>query len=705
MQKAIERSLRHLDKKQKQIERLTKKHAQTLKKTRVQSEQERISAEEERTQNEQSRINAESQRASAETNRATAETARAEAETNRINAEQSRIDNETLRVTAEQERVNAENARAKAEANREGTINKLREDVDNNTKEDARTARSLCALWDLNKGISYRFETDTTNAYQKTFPTGAKLGTVNKVGGKTIVYNQLIDPSRRKEIDFDEQTKHFKYSDWAVTAGNKYICTDINMIGGHKYYLYATDKVRYSLLKMYGDSVSIAFTKPEDAETKVKSIFTATNSGKNRLYFNRDLANPENVSRFDGCINLIDLTQMFGSGNEPTTVEEFEAMFPNDYYPYNEGELMSMSVNKVENVGKNKFECHNYSCLGFKNNNSITLSNNYGTAINSSEPSNSVTVTQSSIGQSEVPTSYKNGYFCILINTINLNKDYVFFLDVTPSKKLIEDSKVSILLNGNDLITCVGAQELQIGKRTKLYFNLIKGDKKVLYIEIRNSGISGTFENFQIEEGTTATDYSPYKKETYEIPQAVLDLEGYGWSSGTAYNYVDFENKKFVKNVERVDLSTMAFVYTAFDDNSYLRSFRAPLPRGIKQSESANAQKNNLLCIRYPDTAWQDAYKGLDKTISQLSQSIHINDSSFTDEEAFKNSLQGVYLYYELAEPVVTDISDIIEDTFQEPFKVEIEGLLTFKNINGDGYKLAVPNEEQYTIKLSEVTS
>lgn len=94
-----------------------------------------------------------------------------------------------------------------------------------------------------------------------------------------------------------------------------------------------------------------------------------------------------------------------------------------------------------------------------------------------------------------------------------------------------------------------------------------------------------------------------------------------------------------------------------------------------------------------------------DKTISQLSQSIHINDSSFTDVEAFKNSLQGIYLYYELAEPIVTDISDIIGDTFQEPFKVEVNGSLTFKNSNGDDYQLAVPNKEQYTIKLNEVTS
>ena len=29
---------------------------------------------------------------------------------------------------------------------------------------------------------------------------------------------------------------------------------------------------------------------------------------------------------------VIDLTQVFGAGNEPTTVSQFQALFPNDYY-------------------------------------------------------------------------------------------------------------------------------------------------------------------------------------------------------------------------------------------------------------------------------------------------------------------------------------------------------------------------------------
>ena len=34
---------------------------------------------------------------------------------------------------------------------------------------------------------------------------------------------------------------------------------------------------------------------------------------------------------------VIDLTATFGAGNEPTTVEEFNEIYPDEYYPYNAG--------------------------------------------------------------------------------------------------------------------------------------------------------------------------------------------------------------------------------------------------------------------------------------------------------------------------------------------------------------------------------
>lgn len=53
----------------------------------------------------------------------------------------------------------------------------------------------------------------------------------------------------------------------------------------------------------------------------------------------------------------------------------------------------------------------------------------------------------------------------------------------------------------------------------------------------------------QLENGDIATDYSPYYQTGYPIPDAIKALPGYGWSAGTARNYVDYENKRYVQCV------------------------------------------------------------------------------------------------------------------------------------------------------------
>lgn len=52
--------------------------------------------------------------------------------------------------------------------------------------------------------------------------------------------------------------------------------------------------------------------------------------------------------------------------------------------------------------------------------------------------------------------------------------------------------------------------------------------------------------------------------------------------------------------------------------------------------------------------------------------------------------------------PIVTDISTLIPDDFLRNIEVEAGGSVTFKNSN-DNYRIPVPSEEEYIVKLSEV--
>ena len=448
----------------------------------------------------------------------------------------------------------------------------LKEGLVFNQKEDAKTKRSLSALWDLNKGISYRFETDSEKAYKKQIPSGAKLASVNKVGGQII-----------------------KQDDALIVAG----------------------------------------------------------------------------------------------------------------------------VNDVDVIGKNIFESKGFSCSSIVIGNKLDLSNVTGTSINSTSPSNKVTVTQSKVGQVDNITSYYNGYFCLAFKPFSLSKQYVFSFDVIPSNKLISNAKITVLLNGTESIYIEYTQDLQIDKRCKLYFNLRANDKELRYIEIRNSGISGIFENFQIEEGSINTDFSPFAKKSYKIPQSIQNIDGYGWSAGTAYNYVDFESNKYHKCIGRYVVTGDEIFQTRqmyIGDNSS----NAYILMDIGQKKSADTKliSNKL---QYLNQCWSidSAYDAMCFYETQihiriLNSSLGITKETSLSEikNAMKKYCKSLYesgnpiiIYYELAEEEIIDISDIIDDTFQEPFEVEGGGALTFKNSNGDGYQVAVPSDIQYTVALSEVNA
>lgn len=218
-----------------------------------------------------------------------------------------------------------------------------------NVKEDkadktslAQTDRKLDALWKLNQGISYEFQTDEAEAYQKTVPSGAKMVSIKSIGGKTIVWNQLNLNNENSVTKNGISFINNKDGSWTITG----TCSTSNggsadvliygfavkYVSGHKY-LVKADK--------YSDG-NYGFAINGRSYPLKKAIII--NYAFNSVIFVNDKATVDNVTM---RMNIFDLTQMFGAGNEPSTPEEFEAMFPADYYPYNAGELMSAPVNEV----------------------------------------------------------------------------------------------------------------------------------------------------------------------------------------------------------------------------------------------------------------------------------------------------------------------------------------------------------------------
>jgi len=112
------------------------------------------------------------------------------------------------------------------------------------------------------------------------------------------------------------------------------------------------------------DEVSVRAEALNDANSKTSSYIT---SGSSDVIFTSSTSNAgsyvglhelavKNLSGLQFRLQCFDLTQMFGAGNEPTSVEEFNRLFPLSYYAYNEGELVSCQASKLITVGYNQFD-------------------------------------------------------------------------------------------------------------------------------------------------------------------------------------------------------------------------------------------------------------------------------------------------------------------------------------------------------------
>lgn len=389
---------------------------------------------------------------------------------------------------------------------------------------DKELQRRVNALYDIGQGITHQFETDTDTAYQKTVPTGGKLMSVKSVGGRSIVWNQLCDTVLDNFSDTVSAVYHeYGICKFTANVGDK-ICIYSGGING-------TYAANGAYVAGFIGSAYIEFFG--------KQIVQCTENGNCIIYL-RLRGGGNTYSNVSVRPEFFNLTKMFGSGNEPNTVEEFEKIFPADYYPYNAGEIVS-----------------------------------------------------------------------------------------------------------------AGVTEVAVGETAHL------------------------------------------------IPEAIKALPGYGWSAGTAKNYVDYENKKYVQCVGSVDLGTVQWV--AGDGERV--SFQTSQVKGQKLTKNYTILPN-FLCSKYLTKMQNEVWGKTDVTgISADANAdgyVYINDMSYTDVDAFKQAMSGVILYYELAEPIVTDISSLIPDDFLRNIEVEAGGSITFKGGNDD-YRIPVPSEEEYIVKLSEV--
>lgn len=197
--------------------------------------------------------------------------------------------------------------------------------------------------------------------------------------------------------------------------------------------------------------------------------------------------------------------------------------------------------------------------------------------------------------------------------------------------------------------------------------------------------------------GSSGT-YAPFHRNEYPIPEAIKALPGYGWSAGTARNYVDYENKQYHQCVGKYTF-TGNENWVASGDNQYYAVLKTPATKVFDMNT-----KSNCLMATIPTETVNSVYGGTKTGLGiNFLNNVSYAYISADDYNNRASKINGQDMYYELATPIVTDISTLIDDDFLRNLTVEAGGSITFKNSNGDDYRIPVPSEEEYIVKLSEI--
>lgn len=245
---------------------------------------------------------------------------------------------------------NAETKTAEFDANADALqteVDRLRGECDTLAAENRKQENRISALMKLNKGQTYDILPAEGEAASRTAPSGAKYVGIDKVGGKSIVWNQLWN----YEETIAEDGVTFTYDNYFYdvvqnTTAHNGILVYYNIKASNKYYLSfeASSSDNISLMLSLGPALIAKLTENKKRYSTIITTYTSMPTTRVAIY----LYSPDGVtcSYRVGNIKVIDLTAMFGVGNEPTA-EQFEQMFPAESYPYNPGEIISSRTETI----------------------------------------------------------------------------------------------------------------------------------------------------------------------------------------------------------------------------------------------------------------------------------------------------------------------------------------------------------------------
>ena len=161
--------------------------------------------------------------------------------------------------------------------------------------------------------------------------------------------------------------------------------------------------------------------------------------------------------------------------------------------------------------------------------------------------------------------------------------------------------------------------------------------------------------------------------DTLSINASIQALDGYGWGiNDTCYNYVNFNTKKFIKVVGK-------YTFTGNETfNAYGSGYRFDGLVGL----TANKYNSFISDINLPILATPTS-------IASGDSGMHLSNTGYLYLSVDVSQVIGKTIYYELATPIETDISEYLDGN---EIEIEPNGTLSFEST----YSAYVPSNISY---------
>lgn len=467
---------------------------------------------------------------------------------------------------------------------------------------------------------------------------------IESIKGNSVVWNQKIN----NVLDTTgENGWWLRGSTQATIDGNKIIMATgasgmtqmsqkVGFIEGHKY-LIAFDVnvvsdvenivlVIFQSSNLYGDTQK-KIGNITQKEAQFATIYTADADMPHFSIFHNVTLNDGDITTLNG-FKVIDLTQMFGADNEPTTIEEFYQRIPMDVdlNAYNEGEVIHMDVQSIESQGVNAWD-EQWEVGDINGTTGVDFSNT---------------------------NTIRTGFIRVIpnlqyyISIQGKNRLFIRARLYDADKKFIGITSAS----GADIYT----NEVFTIPSNAHYIRFAPQISVVAQSDLFCINLSDTSINGK---------YFPYIKRVEDLAVIRKYFPQGMKSAGSAHDEIRYNKAsgkwEKVVRIGEVDLGTLNWDYVGASDSTY--SMISDSLKALVKPPQTNADKANVLCVKFVTDTADGVYSRKNKESIGLSYTGRITIyaegyTSTSSPASFKAAMQGVILYYELATPIITEIED-----------------------------------------------